>query len=85
MREEIALRTAVGGLAVGCVLVLVLMLIVPPEAAGLAAAAAGMVAQVYWLKRGFDRESDESIGFWLIIGGLIPVYCWVLKGFSGAL
>jgi hypothetical protein len=85
VREAITLRTVVGGLALGCVLVWVLMLVVPAAAAGLAACAAGVIAQIYWLKYNLDSESDQSIGFWMIIGAAAAVCCGVLKDFSGAI
>jgi len=85
IREEIAMRIAVGGLTIGCLLVVLLMIIVPVLIAGILVAAAGIIVQIYWLKNDLDHESEESIGFWVIIGAAIPVYCWVLKGFAGVL
>ncbi|MDI9418918.1 MAG: hypothetical protein QM399_01895 [Bacillota bacterium] len=79
------MRIAVGGLIIGTLLTLVLMIVAPVLMAGPAVVLVGVVVQVYWLRRGAEPEPGESIGFWIIIGAVIPVYCWVLKGFAGVL
>ncbi len=77
------MRTAVGGLIVGCVLASLLMIFIPFFAAWLACAVLGIVVQVKEIHK--FVETKTSIGFWIIIGAVIPIYHWVLKGFSGVI
>jgi hypothetical protein len=78
-------RTAVGGLCIGCILASLLMLFMSFLAAWSAVTLVGIAAEILTIHKGRSDAADSSIGFWIMIGAVVPVYNWVLKGFVGVL
>jgi|GEM_PF-976031 len=73
------MRVAVGGVIIGCVLMLILVWLIPPFYAWLAAALCAIVVQLWCLRKQVQEMVEESIGFWILIGTLLPMYQWVLN------